>query len=167
MGRLLLPPKQPGKTNEDWTEVKSVVVVGANGSGKSQVGAWIEQHNPSSPVHRVSAQRALSMPDLVNPMPYERATSQLHYGSYQPSWSEDQRRSNKVGHRWGNDPVGHMLTDYEFVVSALFAEEAKRDREYSRAASASIPTAKPPDCQTATSTCCSKSGLSCFRRGSS
>ena len=40
------------------------VIVGANGSGKSHLGAAIERVN-SSNVLRISAQRALSVPDVV------------------------------------------------------------------------------------------------------
>jgi hypothetical protein len=146
VNRIILPPKQPGGTNEDWTDVRSVVVVGANGSGKSRVGAWIEQNDTFAPVHRVSAQRALVVPDLINPMPYDRAASQLHYGSYEPTWNEAQHRQNKIGRRWGNEPLSHMLSDYELVLSTLFADESKRNRDYAIASQVSIPVTKPPDC---------------------
>jgi hypothetical protein len=39
-----------------------------------------------------------------------------------------------------------MLTDYELVLSTLFADETRRNRDYSIASRASIPTTKPPDC---------------------
>lgn len=147
MSRLLLPPKHPGNPNEEWNDVRSVVVVGANGSGKSRVGAWIEENNTSSPVHRVAAQRALSVPDLINPMPYERATFQLQYGVHEPTWNAEQHRAQKFGRRWGNDPVGRLLSDYELVLAALFADEAKRNREYSISSRTSVPTTESPDCK--------------------
>ena len=87
------------------------------------------------------------MPDVVNPMLYERAASQLHYGSYSPATTNEmQRRGGKLSGRWGNNPVSHMLNDFEFVLSTLFADEAKRDREYSKASGISIPTSEPRDC---------------------
>lgn len=46
------------------SSTQSYVLVGANGSGKSHLGAWIEQHNDN--VLRISAQRALSIPDTIN-----------------------------------------------------------------------------------------------------
>ena len=95
MDTIILPPKAPGKPNENW-QVQALVVTGANGSGKTRFGAWIEANNPDRQVHRIAAQRALNLPDLVNPMPYERATSSLYYGRYEPSWTELQRRQNKV-----------------------------------------------------------------------
>src|ERR1700736_2818393 len=95
MSSLLLPPKQAGGTDETWTKARSVVIVGANGSGKSRMGVWIEQKNTS--VHRVSAQRALSVPDLINPLPYEKAASYLHYGGYEPTWDEAIHNREKLG----------------------------------------------------------------------
>jgi len=38
MDTLVLPPSGPGKSNETWTAVQSVVVTGANGSGKTRFG---------------------------------------------------------------------------------------------------------------------------------
>jgi hypothetical protein len=143
---IILPPKQPGKPSESWTDVQSIIVTGANGSGKTRFGVWIEENNPTREVHRIAAQRALNLPDLVNPMPYERATAQLHYGHYDPSWNEPQRRQFKIQARWGGQPVLQMLSDYELVASPLFADESRRDREYTVAARRSVPNTKPPDC---------------------
>ena len=47
----------------DEFSVQSYVIVGANGSGKSHLGAWIENNNEN--VLRISAQRALSIPDTI------------------------------------------------------------------------------------------------------
>ena len=46
------------------SSTQSYVLVGANGSGKSHLGAWIEKNNKN--VLRISAQRALSIPDVIN-----------------------------------------------------------------------------------------------------
>lgn len=146
MSRIILPPKRPGNTNEDWTDVRSVVVVGANGSGKSRVGAWIEENDTFVPVHRVSAQRALVVPDLINPMPYDRAASQLQYGHYEPTWNESQHRQSKIGYRWRGEPLSHMLSDYELVLCTLFADEARRNRDYAIGSRTSNPLTKAPDC---------------------
>lgn len=126
--------------------MQSIVITGANGSGKSRLGVWIEENNPARPVHRVGAQRALYLPDLVSPMPYESAVFQLHYGTYQPNWNELQHKQNKFQQRWGGKPIVQMLSDYGFVVSTLFADEARRNREYALAARSHIPNAKAPDC---------------------
>src|SRR5581483_6889750 len=63
-----------------------------------------------------------------------------------PTWNQEQHNQQKFGRRWGNDPFAFMLSDYELVLSTLFAAEAKRNRDYTTASQISIPTAKPPDC---------------------
>lgn len=48
----------------DVSSTQSYVLVGANGSGKSHLGAWIEKNNDK--VLRISAQRALSISSKGN-----------------------------------------------------------------------------------------------------
>lgn len=51
----------------DSVEVRSqssVVIIGANGSGKTRFGSWIELHSPERYlVHRIASQKSLSIPD--------------------------------------------------------------------------------------------------------
>lgn len=49
--------------NSTIDSIQNFVIVGANGSGKSHLGAWIETNNKD--VLRISAQRALSVPDVI------------------------------------------------------------------------------------------------------
>ena len=56
------------------------VIVGANGSGKSHLGAWIERLYPKQ-VLRISAQRALSVPDRVNISDYMSSWNEILYGN--------------------------------------------------------------------------------------
>ena len=58
---------------------QNVVVLGANGSGKSRLGAWIEDQAPRR-VHRISAQKSLSMPESVQPTAIEEAEKELLIG---------------------------------------------------------------------------------------
>ena len=47
---------------------KSLLVVGANGAGKTRLGTWIEFNSPDrDKVHRISAQKSLAMPDSTTP----------------------------------------------------------------------------------------------------
>lgn len=147
MHTIKLPPKRSGQSEETWDSAKSLVVTGANGAGKSRFGVWIEDHNSSGDVHRISAQRALNLPDLVNPMPLESAQRSLHYGRYEAGWSESTYRQNKFSRRWGGQPFTRMLSDYELVVSALFADEVRRNRDYTVAAQTALPGTQPPECK--------------------
>lgn len=45
----------------------SVVIIGANGAGKTRLGSWIEFSSTHRlKVHRISAQKSLSMPISVS-----------------------------------------------------------------------------------------------------
>jgi hypothetical protein len=141
-----LPPKQKGTPNIRFDNVRSMVIVGANGSGKSRMGARIEQMAGAN-AHRLSAQRALTIPAYVQPRAYEQAECTLLYGNYDPGQKPEQRAASKFGNRWGDEPASRMLGDFEHVLALLFADEAKRNRDYSRAALRTRPTDKPPKCK--------------------
>ena len=51
-------PDENGQKTEYETQDNAVIIIGANGSGKSKLGAWIECQNFDG-VHRVGAQRNL------------------------------------------------------------------------------------------------------------
>ena len=107
-----LPPKKKGSSNERFENVRSMVIVGANGSGKSRMGAWIER-TAGAKAHRIGAQRALTIPAFVQPRAYEQAESTFRYGYYEPSHKPEQREAHKFGNRWGNEPYTFMLNDFE------------------------------------------------------
>ena len=70
MGTLWLPRILPLKQQVEKVEIKdvsSVIIIGANGSGKSRLGAWIDAPDSKIPVHRISAQRALTMQEHNTP----------------------------------------------------------------------------------------------------
>ena len=52
-------PDESGNKVDYTTESNSVIIVGANGAGKSKLGAWIEQKDFAK-VHRIAAQRGIS-----------------------------------------------------------------------------------------------------------
>ena len=61
---LLLPKSDGG--NEDLKTNTSFLLIGANGAGKTRLGTWIEMTSPQKEkVHRISAQKSLSMPDTT------------------------------------------------------------------------------------------------------
>lgn len=95
---------------------KSVVVVGANGSGKSRLGARIEEGvGPLS--HRIPAQRSVAMADKVTLVDFETSVGRLLSGG-PPKEGYDRRV-----HRWGNKPEIQPISDFEFVLQALFAQQ--------------------------------------------
>lgn len=114
-----LPPKTPGESNVNLADSNILVIVGANGAGKTKLGRWIEDNASTS--HRVSAQRALDVPESLTPQFKDAADKQLWHGH--PS------ASNRSAHRWGSRPETHQLNDYQLVLSSLFARHSQRDAD--------------------------------------
>lgn len=145
MPDITLPAMVTGGPKVQWKAGRSVVVVGANGSGKSRFGAWIEE-NAGANAHRIGAQRALKIPPVITPRPYEQARSTVLYGTWQDRWSSDLHEQQRTAQRWRNEPTSFLLDDFEAMLAMLFAEEGKRNREYTRAALTAPPPGPAPKC---------------------
>jgi len=127
---MKFPPRQPGESVVEYDSERHFVVVGANGSGKTRLGVWLEEQNQNDrAVHRISAQKALSFPEYSAVRNPEEATKDLLYGR------ADQHASlgNKMSSRWGNTPSTFLLNDYEKVLSLLFARDAERNHQHTQA----------------------------------
>lgn len=99
----------------------SFVIIGANGSGKSHLGAWIESRAPENTL-RISAQRALSIPDIVSIIGESAAFDMIHYGH-----ATDKR----IGYKWDwGKQTTRLINDYENVLSAVFARITNEQKEY-------------------------------------
>jgi energy-coupling factor transporter ATP-binding protein EcfA2 len=121
----------PRKNNE--TEAiecpQSLVLIGANGSGKTRLGTWIEMDSPQKEkVHRISAQKSLTMPDNVMPKSIQLAENELLHGH------KDSNVSNhihyKKGYRWGNLPATFLLNDFDKLMVYLFSEFTDESVKY-------------------------------------
>jgi energy-coupling factor transporter ATP-binding protein EcfA2 len=139
---ITLPNRTGIGENEIFRFENNIVIIGGNGAGKSRLGAWIEKTIQSQiTVHRISAQRALSIPEFAQLKNLEQAQKGLFFGS-------DTLESNveyKNGHRWNGDPENHLLNDYNHLLSTLFARSAKRDSDYVRGARQGQIQASVPD----------------------
>lgn len=99
---------------------QSFVIVGANGSGKSHLGAWIEKNN--SNVLRISAQRALTIPDTVRVTSGDSAWRKIMFGS---------ETHQDKGYKWGwGKETSTLINDYESVLSKVFSNESHELREF-------------------------------------
>ena len=102
-------PNERGEKIDKETENNSVIIIGANGSGKSKLGAWIEQQNLEK-VHRIGAQRKLNFNENIQLKSYEEAENLVFYGNSTPS--------NK-GHRWEwGKLTTKLIDDFEYVLAA-------------------------------------------------
>ncbi len=126
--KLFLPEQSGTGAKVEVSHNGSVVIVGANGAGKSRLGAWIEK-NPEQNiiVHRISAQRALDIPEYAIVKSLEQSLNDLLWGN------EDSQYANmhhKMSHKYQNRPETFMQNDYGKVLSTLFAKSAERDRNH-------------------------------------
>ncbi len=104
----------------DMSSTQSYVLVGANGSGKSHLGAWIEKNNDK--VLRISAQRALSIPDTINIINEEAAWKKIFYGN--PTQTDKGYKW-----QWGKE-TSTLINDYESVLSSVFSRETDELRVF-------------------------------------
>jgi AAA domain, putative AbiEii toxin, Type IV TA system len=141
---IVFPSRSPGGDQVAFEGTRRFVLIGANGSGKTRLGIWLEQTNQSNtPVHRIGAQKALSIPEYAPLMNAEQAEKNLLFGR------ADQHGSvgNKNAYRWGNEPATFLLSDYEKVLSLLFARTAERDHRHTvqtRATGQYVPVPDSP-----------------------
>jgi len=109
-------PNENGQSEEKTTNNNSLIIIGANGSGKSKLGAWIEQKDMDN-THRVSAQRSLSFGEFIQLKSYEQAGNLLLYGQ--------EKKEQSKGGRWGYNQdrkfTTTLLHDYENVLAVLIA----------------------------------------------
>lgn len=110
------------------TENNSVIIVGANGSGKSRMGAWIEEQDGNNGnVHRISGQRDLNFPEFITLKQEERAEKELIFGSSDNNKSKGYRfgyKNNKINY------TGGMLRDVENVLSLVFAKQSNQNAAF-------------------------------------
>ncbi len=118
----------PGVTIPDPSRI---VIVGANGSGKTRLGVFIEQHNPE--VHRIPAQKSLRIPAFAPPKNLYTAQRELLFGhATKKSDVTDEGALDRLreANRWKNEPANHLVEDYDKVLSLMFALENERNRKY-------------------------------------
>ncbi len=124
---LILPNRNGQNSRETIRLSNNVVLVGANGSGKTRLGVWLEQNlQDYFAVHRISAQKALSIPEYAVVKNLDQAEAELLFGSSDAhrngvSWT-------KTNFRWGSEPATYLLNDFDKLLSLLFAKATQRDR---------------------------------------
>jgi hypothetical protein len=102
----------------------SVVFVGANGVGKTRLATYIEDRLNFN-AHRISAHRALALNPSVAKIGEKQALLGLRtgYPDLQASIG------NRIGSRWQSKAATALLNDFDFLIQALFAEQANRSLE--------------------------------------
>ena len=107
-------PDETGQKQEYTTDNNAVIIIGANGAGKSKLGAWIEQQNFIG-VHRVGAQRDLNFNEHIQLKSYSEAENWVFFGNGDAS---DKQKNKRWG--WGHYTT-KLMDDFNHVLSALIA----------------------------------------------
>ena len=115
------------KSKEVKTSSNSVIFVGANGAGKSRLGAWIEKMNTGL-VHRIGAQRNLNFNESIPLRSYSESEDLVLYGI-----SDQPNREQKFFKYNGNEDdnyVTHLFDDFTNVLSALIAKSNNQNNKF-------------------------------------
>ncbi len=116
--RVELPiPTPTGTLNLQFEFGTSIVIIGANGSGKTRLGVYIEERLGAKDIdHRNAAQKTLAMED-VQLVALEIAEKMLLYGM--PTAVPGQ----KTQYRWQNKPATQLLNDFQALLQTLFGQQ--------------------------------------------
>lgn len=117
-------PDTNNNPTEHETDNNSIIIIGANGSGKSKLGAWMEMKNQNN-IHRVSAQRSLNFNEYITLKSMEQAEKQLFLGH------ETAKQGTKLSYRWSSNKMTNtLLSDYEYVLSILVAKNNLQENAF-------------------------------------
>lgn len=105
----------------------SVVFVGANGGGKTRLAVHIEE-TLNLNAHRISAHRALTLNPSVAKIGEQAALFGLRTGNPVATATMQHR----IGSRWQNHAAVSLLNDFDFLIQALFADQANKSLETHR-----------------------------------
>jgi hypothetical protein len=139
---IKLPP--PLSSSGEWGLVESggsIVVVGANGSGKTRLGVWIElESERRESTYRITAQKSLLMPESAHAHAVDLAERTLWYGHERATSPGD-----RLGHRWHGKPILHSLNDFDALMVFLFSDQAEKNEQYRQQAKSSKERVEPPE----------------------
>ncbi len=113
----LAVPTPTGTLNLQFEPGTSIVIIGANGSGKTRLGVAIEEALVAQDiVHRIAAQKTLAMED-VQLIAFEIAEKMLLYGM------QTAVPGQKTVYRWQNKPATQLLNDFQALLQTLFGQQ--------------------------------------------
>lgn len=136
-----LPDENSQQTKHE-TASNAVVIIGANGAGKSKLGAWIERQDFNN-IHRIGAQRNLNFNENIALKNYSQAENLVFWGT-----SDENSIGNKE-YRWDwGKYTTKLMNDFEDVLAALLAlknnENDKFILEYKKAETSGSPKPHTP-----------------------
>ena len=128
--------KFPQNEEEKLEYGKPIVVLGANGAGKTRFSVKIEELNDptfsrrgsrieNSHIHRLSAQKSLTIASTISIFDHESSERNLFLGN-------SDLGAAKTLFRYQNNPATQLVNDYQQALSLLFSEaqlELQREHE--------------------------------------
>jgi len=112
-------PSQHNETHISVEAGSSVIFVGANGGGKTRLAVNIEGTENLN-THRISAHRTLTLNPSVAKISEEISLAGLRTGHA----AINAQVGHRIGRRWGHKAAVNILNDYDFLIQALFADQA-------------------------------------------
>lgn len=111
------------------TSANSVIFIGANGAGKSRLGAWIERKDTDY-VHRIGAQRNLNFQESIPLRSYKESEDLVLFGnSDQPNRERKHFKYGGLGSEFDNYVI-HFFDDFTNVLSALIAKSNNENDKF-------------------------------------
>lgn len=126
---IQLPTKKGQPNSNPTIDFNQLVVIGANGSGKTRFGSNIEQRY-NQMTHRISAQKSLSMPDFVSTKSREVAEGEFLYGGWDKNDQNWYKTTGWLQNRWGNNLNTFLLNDFEKLMVLLHTEEYEQSLNF-------------------------------------
>ncbi len=125
----ILIPTFSGEKQINVEQGSSVVFVGANGTGKTRLATHIENLFNFN-AHRISAHRAQLLNPSVAKISEEKALLGLRIGYNESTrhYTSD-KSSDRRSNRWQGSGATALLNDFDFLIQALFAEQANKSLE--------------------------------------
>ena len=127
----MIPVKFPNNEEFEFEQGKPIVMLGANGSGKTRLAVKIEELNDvrwhlrradstnnALLIHRLSAQKSLTISEKINLSDYNSSQNALFLG-------HAGQNNSKYSSRFRYNPATHLLNDYDQVLAAVFATDYK------------------------------------------
>lgn len=131
-------PDENGTKTEHSTDSNAVIIIGANGSGKSKLGAWIEQQDLAN-IHRIGAQRNLNFSEYVPLKSYSQAESLVFYGT------DDDSHDKRYRWEWKTFNTTKLMDDFDNVLAALIALKNNDNEQYVKKCKGIAERSERPD----------------------
>lgn len=117
---------------KNCSDKNSIVLIGANGAGKTRLSVWIDKNNEKLAISRISAQKSLEVPSFTQSIDVGEAKEQLQLGNKLETWTKKAFQENAsfitpksytMEKKWNDAPETHELKDIDALMQYLVSED--------------------------------------------